>query len=86
MIGVGFDDARSADAVEVACFRKGALVLRAGDAAIRIAPPLIINRAQAETGLRIFEEGCAEVARLGTSAFAALAGPHEAGPEAPETA
>ena len=63
MIGIEFADAETADAVEMACFQRGALVLRAGDATIRIAPPLVINQVQAATGLRIFEEACAEVAR-----------------------
>jgi 4-aminobutyrate aminotransferase len=62
MIGVDFESAESADAVEQACFRRGALVLRAGDAAIRIAPPLVISSPQAAAGVRLFEEACAEVA------------------------
>jgi 4-aminobutyrate aminotransferase len=70
MIGVEFDDPETADAVEIACFQRGALVLRAGDAAIRLAPPLVINEAQARTGLRIFEEACAEVAGAGSGGSA----------------
>src|SRR5207253_9744556 len=35
MIGIEFENAETADAVEVACFLRGALVLRAGDAAVR---------------------------------------------------
>jgi 4-aminobutyrate aminotransferase len=62
MIGVEFGSPEVADAVEHACFGRGALVLRAGDAAIRIAPPLVISPAQATTGVRIFDEACAEVA------------------------
>jgi 4-aminobutyrate aminotransferase len=65
MIGIEFEDAETADAVEVACFERGALVLRAGDAVIRMAPPLVINEGQATTGLRIFEEACADVAHRG---------------------
>jgi 4-aminobutyrate aminotransferase len=65
MIGVDFESSEKADAVEQACFRRGALVLRAGDAAIRIAPPLVITPQQAATGVRIFEEACAEVALSG---------------------
>jgi 4-aminobutyrate aminotransferase len=61
MIGVDFHSAEVADAVEQACFQRGALVLRAGDAAIRISPPLVIDSAQAATGVRIFDEACAEV-------------------------
>jgi len=86
MIGVEFEDPEVADAVEVACFRRGLLVLRAGDAAIRIAPPLVINREQVTTGLRIFEEACLDVARVGPAAFRRAVGSHEAGPETPETA
>jgi 4-aminobutyrate aminotransferase len=62
MIGVDFESAESADAVEQASFRRGALVLRAGDAAIRIAPPLVISTSQAAAGVRLLEEACAEVA------------------------
>ena len=40
---------------------RGLLVLRAGDAAIRMAPPLVLDRARAETGLRIFDEACQDV-------------------------
>jgi len=58
MIGVEFRSSALADAVERACFRRGALVLRAGDAAVRLSPPLVINEQQAATGLRIFEESC----------------------------
>jgi 4-aminobutyrate aminotransferase len=63
MIGIDFETADVADSVEMACLRRGLLVLRAGDHAIRMAPPLVLNRAQAETGLRIFEQGCADAAR-----------------------
>ncbi len=62
MIGIEFADGPTADAVELACFRRGLLVLRAGDSTIRMSPPLVLNREQAATGLRIFEEACAEVA------------------------
>jgi 4-aminobutyrate aminotransferase len=62
MIGVEFPSADVADAVEEACFQRGLLVLRAGDSAIRISPPLVVSREQTETGLRIFQEACADVA------------------------
>jgi 4-aminobutyrate aminotransferase len=68
MIGVDFDDHDVADAVELACFRRGALVLRAGDSAIRMSPPLVIDGEQAATGLAILEEACADVATDVTSA------------------
>jgi 4-aminobutyrate aminotransferase len=62
MIGVEFSNSEVADAVEAACFKRGVLVLRAGDSAIRFAPPLVITEEQAATGVRVFEEACAEVA------------------------
>jgi 4-aminobutyrate aminotransferase len=62
MIGIEFADGATADAVELACFRRGVLTLRAGDSTIRMSPPLVINEAQAASGLRVFEEACAEVA------------------------
>jgi 4-aminobutyrate aminotransferase len=84
MIGVEFEDATTADAVEVAAFERGALVLRAGDAVVRIAPPLVINEAQVASGLSIFEQSVTAVAREGPGAFRSHVGPHEAGPETPE--
>ena len=62
MIGVEFADAETADAVEIECFQHGVLTLRAGDSTIRMSPPLVINREQAATGLRVFEDACAAVA------------------------
>jgi 4-aminobutyrate aminotransferase len=61
MIGIEFATPETADAVELDCFRRGILTLRAGDAAIRMSPPLVINREQAATGLRLFEEACTDV-------------------------
>ena len=68
MIGVEFGDHDVADAVEKACFRRGLLVLGAGDRAVRVSPPLVIRTDQAEAGLAVFEEACAEVADRGASA------------------
>jgi len=62
MIGIEFPDHDVADAVEKACFRRGLLVLGAGDSAVRMSPPLVVRADQAETALGIFEEACAEVA------------------------
>jgi 4-aminobutyrate aminotransferase len=61
MLGIEFDSAERADAVEMACLHRGLLVLRAGDTAIRMAPPLVLDRTRAETGLRLFEDACADV-------------------------
>jgi 4-aminobutyrate aminotransferase len=62
MIGIEFPDHDMADAVEKACFRRGLLVLGAGDSAVRMSPPLVVRPDQAETALGIFEEACLEVA------------------------
>ena len=50
-----------ADRVEKAAFERGALLLRAGDATIRVSPPLVITEEQIRTGLEIFEAACDEV-------------------------
>ena len=44
------------DAIEVECFKRGLLVLGCGANTIRICPPLIIERDQSETALKIIEE------------------------------
>lgn len=62
MIGVEFADPATADAVEMACFARGLLTLRAGDSTIRMSPPLVLRSDQASAGLRIFSEACDEVA------------------------
>ncbi|MFL5737460.1 MAG: acetyl ornithine aminotransferase family protein [Actinomycetota bacterium] len=62
MIGIGLRDHETADQVEKAAFRRGALMLRCGDDAIRMSPPLVFREDQADTAVSIFEEACAEVA------------------------
>jgi 4-aminobutyrate aminotransferase len=61
MIGVELADHEAMLAVEHAAFRRGLLVLGCGDSAIRISPPLVFRRDQAETALEIFEKAVAEV-------------------------
>lgn len=61
MIGVEFTTGDIAGRVEAGCFERGLLVLRCGDKTIRMSPPLVIGSDQAATGLRLFEEACAEV-------------------------
>jgi 4-aminobutyrate aminotransferase len=62
MIGVEFDSAEVADRVEKAAFERGALLLQAGDATIRVSPPLVITEEQMRAGLEIFESACREAA------------------------
>ena len=65
MIGVGFPDHDAARRVEEACFRRGLLVLGCGDDAVRLSPPLVIDRERARVALAVFEEAVAEVAAAG---------------------
>jgi 4-aminobutyrate aminotransferase len=49
------------DAVVDACFSRGLLLLGAGKNSIRISPPLVLTKAQAETAVRIIDESLAEL-------------------------
>jgi 4-aminobutyrate aminotransferase len=60
MIGVEFDSAETAHAIQTACFQKGLLVLEAGEGAIRLSPALIVSADQVDTAIRIFAEAVAE--------------------------
>jgi 4-aminobutyrate aminotransferase len=62
MIGVELPDGQVAEAVQEAAFRRGLLVLEAGENVIRMSPPLVITREHAETALRLFGEAVREVA------------------------
>jgi len=53
MIGVEFRTAGEAEAVQRQAFERGLLVLECGERSIRISPPLIVGRAQADAGLRL---------------------------------
>ena len=44
-------------------FRRGVLMLGAGQNAVRLAPPLVLTKPQADIVLRVFDEALAEVAR-----------------------
>ena len=48
------------DEVVRACFRRGLLVLGAGQNAIRLSPPLVITKEHADTALRILDDALAE--------------------------
>ena len=47
---------RLRDAVVQSCFHRGLLLLGCGESAIRLCPPLVINREQAKTALAILDE------------------------------
>jgi len=52
------------NALVQAVFRRGVLILGAGRNAVRLAPPLVLTRAQAESVLRILDDALGEVAGL----------------------
>jgi 4-aminobutyrate aminotransferase len=60
MIGIEFQDHDTMIAVEQAAFRRGLLVLGAGDDVVRMCPPLVFRIGQAETALEVFEEAVVE--------------------------
>jgi 4-aminobutyrate aminotransferase len=62
LLGVAFDSGATAAAVEHAAFRRGLLVLTAGDDVVRMSPPLVVTEAQSATAARILAESIEEVA------------------------
>ena len=51
------------DEVVQKCFYKGLLVLGAGRNSIRLSPPLVLTKAQADAALEILDEAIGEVRR-----------------------
>ena len=49
------------EAIVQAAFKRGLLLLGAGPSAIRLSPPLVLTRAQAQIGLEILEDAVSEV-------------------------
>jgi 4-aminobutyrate aminotransferase len=72
MIGIAFDSAVTADAIQLQAFERGLLVLEAGDSAIRMSPPLVVSQAEAATAVQIFGEAVAHVAQHRVEDLAAL--------------
>jgi 4-aminobutyrate aminotransferase len=56
MLGVEFASHQAANAVELAAFERGLLLLECGEATIRICPPLIVDEAAVDAAVRIFGE------------------------------
>lgn len=50
------------DRVVEECFRRGLLILGAGRNALRLSPPLVLTKAQADTAVRILDEALTAVA------------------------
>ncbi|MBF6605325.1 MAG: aminotransferase class III-fold pyridoxal phosphate-dependent enzyme [Chloroflexi bacterium] len=65
MIGIEFDTAAHADAVQTAAFQRGLLILECGRSTVRMSPALTVSAAEMETALRLFGEAVADVAGRG---------------------
>ncbi|MEU4804049.1 aminotransferase class III-fold pyridoxal phosphate-dependent enzyme [Actinosynnema sp. NPDC023587] len=65
MIGIEFDTAEHAEAVQRKAFERGLLVLECGESSIRMSPPLVVAEQEADTALRLFAEAVGEVADAG---------------------
>jgi len=65
MIGIEFDTADHAEAVQWACFQRGLLVLESGRSSVRMSPALTVSEDEMSTALRIFGEAVAEVSTRG---------------------
>ena len=63
MIGVQFDSAETAEAVQWACFERGLLVLEAGEDVVRMSPPLTVTADEVATAVRVFGEAVGAVDR-----------------------
>jgi 4-aminobutyrate aminotransferase len=61
MIGVELRTSELADQVQASSFERGLLVLGCGDSSVRISPPLVIEREQAQTALAVFADAVAAV-------------------------
>jgi len=62
MIGVQLDSGETAEAVAMQAFRRGLLVLEAGEDCVRMSPPLVVTAEQVATAVRLFGEAVAHVA------------------------
>jgi 4-aminobutyrate aminotransferase len=62
MIGIEFDTGERADAVQMAAFQRGLLVLECGKSSVRMCPALTVSVEEMEMGLRLFTDSVAEVA------------------------
>ena len=56
MIGIDLPDHDAAVALERACFERGLLVLTCGERSIRLAPPLVVTRQQADVAIEIIDD------------------------------
>jgi 4-aminobutyrate aminotransferase len=62
MLGLELPGGELAEALQLACFRRGLLVLEAGESAVRLSPPLVVTREQCEVALHLLDQAVEEVA------------------------
>jgi 4-aminobutyrate aminotransferase len=62
MVGVELARPALAARLEEACFRRGLLLLRAGDRAVRLSPPLTVGPDQVEAALSVLAAACRDLA------------------------
>ncbi|HET7181707.1 MAG TPA: aminotransferase class III-fold pyridoxal phosphate-dependent enzyme [Candidatus Limnocylindrales bacterium] len=62
MIGIEFADPNLAEEVQLACFKRGLLVLECGKQTVRLCPPLVVSADEVDTAVRIFGEAVEAVA------------------------
>lgn len=55
------------DAVEMACYNRGLIILGCGTSTIRWSPPLVLTKENVEVALQIFDEAIAECCALGVT-------------------
>jgi 4-aminobutyrate aminotransferase len=73
MLGVEFDTAEHAEAVQWAAFERGLLVLECGKSSVRMSPPLTVSEAEMATALDLFAAAVADVAGHGQAVLAEVA-------------
>ncbi len=61
MIGMEFQTSELAQALVQGCFQRGLIVLGCGDKSVRLSPPLIVGREEADVALEILEGVLTEV-------------------------
>jgi 4-aminobutyrate aminotransferase len=68
MIGIEFDTAEHAAAVQQTCFERGLLLLESGVSSVRMSPALTVSEDEMATALRIFADAVGAVAGETTGA------------------
>ena len=69
MIGVQFDSGETAESVQWAAFKRGLLVLEAGEDVVRLSPPLVVTDQDVDTAVKLFGEAVGAVAANPTGAY-----------------